>query len=49
LARKEIDTLAADALGPVYDGDASWPYQGGRAVTVRGAGGELYEMVAPSG
>ena len=47
LARKEIDSLAADALGPIYQGDAAWPYQGARAVTVRGAGGELYEMVGP--
>ncbi len=48
VARKEIDSLSADALGPTYVGDQAWPYQGGRAVTVCAAGGELFEMVALS-
>ncbi len=47
-ARDSHATLQSGALGPVYDGDAMWPYAGGRAITVRGAGGELYELVAPS-
>jgi len=49
LARSDHGVLARDALGPAYTGDASWPYCGGSAVTVRGVGGELYEVVVPSG
>ena len=48
MARETTNGFAGDALGPAYTGDASWPYQGGNAVTVRGAGGELYEIVTPS-
>ncbi len=48
-ARGADAALAADALGPVYTGDAAWPYNGSRARTVRGAGGELYEFVDTSG
>ena len=48
MARQSTDGFADDALGPAYERDSSWPYQGGNAVTVRGAGGELYEVVTPS-
>lgn len=49
LARADHGRLAQDALGPAYTGDSAWPYRGGSAITVRGAGGELYEVVTPSG
>jgi hypothetical protein len=48
MASETIGGFADDALGSPYTGDASWPYQGADAVTVRGAGGELYEVVTPS-
>ncbi len=47
LARAEHGALAQSALGPAYASDDAWPYRGGSAVTVRGAGGELYEVVVP--
>lgn len=49
IARAADPALAADALGPTYTGDAAWPYLGAGALTVRGAGGELYEMVDTTG
>ena len=47
MAHTSTDVFTEEALGPTYVGDASWPYQGGNAVTVQGAGCELYELVTP--
>ena len=47
MAHTSTDVFTDEALGPTYVGDASWPYQGGNAVTVRGVGRELYELVTP--